>query len=200
MRSTPASRAPKAAAAIEDASATADPAERAEAFGEANDAIRDAAAIVPLAHPGSVAAFRADVTGVVTSPLGLDPLGAFTPGDRSQLVFMQAAEPDGAYCGDQATRDAYRLCGLVIEGLYGFAPGTMTVEPRLAQDCDPDAQARVWTCRLRQDVRFDDGAASTPATCSPRTWRSGTARSRCAQASDAPFTAWNQLFGDTIGP
>ncbi len=140
------------------------------------------------------------MTGVVTSPLGLDPLGAFTPGDRSQLVFMQAAEPDGAYCGDQATRDAYRLCGLVIEGLYGFAPGTMTVEPRLAQDCDPDAQARVWTCRLRQDVRFDDGArldAGDVLASYVAQWdRSQPVR----QASDAPFTAWNQLFGDTIGP
>ena len=134
-----------------------DPAARADAFGRANDAIRDAAALVPLAHPGSVAAFRTDVTDVVTSPLGLDPLGGFTPGDRSQLVFMQASEPDGAYCGDQVTRDAYRLCGLVVEGLYGFKPGTMTVEPRLAR-CEPDAQATVWTCRLRQGVTFHDGA------------------------------------------
>ena len=147
VKSTPAARAPKAADAIDTAAATADPAERADAFGEANDAIRDAAAIVPLAHPGSVAAFRTDVTGVVTSPLDLDPLGAFTPGDRSQLVFMQATEPEGAYCGDQPTGDAYRLCGLVLEGLYGFAPGTMTIEPRLAQACDPDAQARTWCPR-----------------------------------------------------
>ena len=124
--------APKAAPAIEEAATTADPAARADAFGRANDAIRDAAALVPLAHPGSVAAFRADVTDVVTSPLGLDSLGRFTPGDRSQLVFMQSSEPDGAYCGDQVTLDAYRLCGLVVEGLYGFKPGTMTVEPRLA--------------------------------------------------------------------
>ena len=41
---------------------------------------------------------------------------------------MQATEPEGAYCGDQPTGDAYRLCGLVLEGLYGFAPGTMTIE------------------------------------------------------------------------
>jgi ABC-type transport system substrate-binding protein len=200
VKSTPATRAPKAADAIDAASTTADPGERADAFGRANGAIRDAAAIVPLAHPGSVAAFRTDVTGVVTSPLGLDPLGAFTPGDRSQLVFMQASEPDGAYCGDQATRDAYRLCGLVLEGLYGFAPGTMTVEPRLAQGCDPDAEARVWTCRLRQGVAFDDGArldAGDVLASYVAQWdRSQPLR----QASDAPFTAWNQLFGDTLGP
>ena len=48
-------------------------------------------ALVPLAHPGSVAAFRADVTDVVTSPLGLDPLGGFTPG-RPQPARVHAGE------------------------------------------------------------------------------------------------------------
>jgi ABC-type transport system substrate-binding protein len=199
VRSTPADRTPKAARALEDAEAAADPAARADAFARANEAIRDAAALVPLAHPGSVAAFRTDVTDVVTSPLGLDPLGAFTPGDRSQLVFMQASEPDGATCGGQASPDAYRLCGLVLEGLYGFAPGTMTVEPRLAQRCEPDARAITWTCRLRPDVRFDDGArldAGDVLASYVAQWdRSQPLR----QASDAPFTAWDELFGDTIG-
>ena len=173
---------PSATRAIADAGKTADPAARAEAFARANEAIRDAASLVPLAHPGSVAAFRSDVTGVVTSPIGLDPLGTFTPGDRSQIVFMQATEPDGAYCGDQATGDAYRLCGLVQEGLYGFQPGTMIVEPRLATRCEPNADATVWTCRLHGGVKYSDGARSTPATCWRPSWRSGTAPSRCARA------------------
>ncbi len=199
VRSTAAGRTPKAAPAIEEAATTADPAARADAFGRANDAIRDAAALVPLAHPGSVAAFRADVTDVVTSPLGLDPLGGFTPGDRSQLVFMQASEPDGAYCGDQVTRDAYRLCGLVVEGLYGFKPGTMTVEPQLAQRCEPDAQVTVWTCHLRQGVTFQDGArldAGDVLTSYVAQWdRSQPLRA----ASEGSFATWDALFGDTIG-
>ncbi|HEY6570205.1 MAG TPA: ABC transporter substrate-binding protein, partial [Candidatus Limnocylindrales bacterium] len=43
LKSTPATRTPKAAAALGDAAGTADPAERADAFARANDAIRDAA-------------------------------------------------------------------------------------------------------------------------------------------------------------
>jgi peptide/nickel transport system substrate-binding protein len=199
VRSTAADRTPKAAPAIEEAATTVDPAARANAFGRANDAIRDAAALVPLAHPGSVAAFRADVMDVVTSPLGLDPLGRFTPGDRSQLVFMQAEEPDGAYCGDQVTSDAYRLCGLVVEGLYGFKPGTMTVEPRLAQ-CEPNAPATVWTCRLRQGVTFQDGARLDAGDVLA-TYVAQWDRSRPQRAqSPAPFANWDALFGGTIGP
>ena len=199
VKSTVAVRTPGAAAAIAAAGKTADPTARAQAFTQANAAIRDAASLVPLAHPGSVAAFRSDVTGVVTSPLGLDPLGSFAPGDRSQIVFMQATEPDGAYCGNQATADAYRLCGLVEEGLYGFQPGTMIVEPRLASRCEPNVDATVWTCRLRGGVKYADGArldAGDVVASFVAQWdRSQPMR----KGSDAPFSAWDALFGDTIG-
>ena len=199
VKTTAAGRTPNATRAIADAGKTADPAARAEAFARANEAIRDAASLVPLAHPGSVAAFRSDVTGVVTSPIGLDPLGSFTPGDRSQIVFMQATEPDGAYCGDQATGDAYRLCGLVQEGLYGFQPGTMIVEPRLATRCEPNTDATVWTCRLHGGVKDSDGAridAGDVLASFVAQWdRSQPLR----KGSDAPFSAWDELFGGTIG-
>jgi ABC-type transport system substrate-binding protein len=199
VKTSAATRTPDATKAIADAGRTADPGARAGAFARANDAIRDAASIVPLGHPGSVAAFRTDVTGVVTSPLGLDPLGTFTPGDRSQIVFMQATEPDGAYCGDQASGDAYRLCGLVHEGLYGFEPGTMTVEPRLATRCEPNADATVWSCRLRGGVKDTDGArldaGDVLASFAAQWDRSLPLRT----GSATPFTAWTALFGDTIG-
>jgi len=154
---------------------------------------------VPLAHPGSTVAFRSDVTGVVASPLGLDPLGAFTPGDRGQLVFMQASEPDGAYCGDQASLDAYRLCGLVLEGLYGFAPGSLTVEPRLAEACDPDDSATTWTCRLRTGVTFSDGAHLDAGDVLASFVAQWDRTQPLRTGSDAPFTAWSALFGDTLG-
>ena len=199
LKSTPAMRTPRAGAALADAAATADPAQRADAFARANDAIRDAASLVPLVHPGSVTAFRSDVTDVVTSPLGLDPLGSFTPGDRSQLVFMQASEPDGAYCADQASLDAYRLCGLVVEGLYGFAPGTLTIQPRLAQRCEPDAEALVWTCRLRQGVTFSDGDRLDAGDVLASYVAQWDTSQPVRKGSKATFAAWTELFGDTIG-
>ena len=52
VRSTAADRTPKAAPAIEEAAATADPAARAAAFGRANDAIRDARGPRPAGPPG----------------------------------------------------------------------------------------------------------------------------------------------------
>jgi ABC-type transport system substrate-binding protein len=201
IRTTPARRASTVSSALADAAATADPAARAEAIGRANSAIRSSAVIVPLAHPGAVVAFRSDVEDVLTSPLGLDPLGAATPGDRPQLVFEQAREPDGAWCGDQPSGDAYRLCGLVFEGLYGFAPGGLVAEPRLAQSCTADGTATVWTCELRAGARYADGkrvdAGDVLATFVAEWDAAGPIRS---SADPAAFAAWDELFGGPLPP
>ncbi len=199
VRSTPARRATGVSAALERAAADTDAGDRAAAIGAANTAIRDAAVIVPLAHPGSTVTFRSDVAGVVTSPLGLDPLGAATPGDRPQLVFAQATEPAGAWCGDQSTLDAFRLCGLLADGLYGFAPGGVTPEPRLARSCTPDNDAKVWTCTLPGDVTFDDGTAldagDVLASIVAAWDETGSIR---AAAPDGAFRTWDALFGGPV--
>jgi ABC-type transport system substrate-binding protein len=137
---------------------------------------------------------------VATSPLGLDPLGASTPGDRPQLVFLQASEPAGAWCGDQPSLDAYRLCGLVTDGLYGFATGDLEPQPRLAQACEPDETATVWTCRLRAGRTFSDGLAvdAGDVLASFRAQWDATGPLR-AGAPDGAFAAWDELFGGPIG-
>ena len=112
---------------------------------------------------------------------------------------MQATEPDGAYCADQPSADAYRLCGLVVEGLYGFAPGTLTVEPRLAQRCEPDAEALVWTCRLRQGATFSDGSRVDAGDVLASYVAQWDTSQPLRRDSEAPFAAWTELFGDTIG-
>jgi ABC-type transport system substrate-binding protein len=145
-------------------------------------------------------AFRADVGGVITSPLGIDPLGSFTPGDRPQLVFMQAGEPAGAYCGDQRSADALRLCALVTDPLYGFVAATLEPEPRLAERCTPDAEATVWTCTLRDGLAFHDGSrldAGDVLASFVAQW--DASQPLRAARPDAVFAAWATLFGDSLG-
>jgi peptide/nickel transport system substrate-binding protein len=200
VTSTPASRSRGVSAALADAAGTASPDARAAAFGKANDAVRDVVPLVPLVHPGSMAAFRADVEHVTPSPLGIDALGAFVPGDRRQLVFMQATDPGGTWCGDQSTADAFRLCALVTEPLYGFAPGTLDVEPRLADRCSPNGDATVWTCVLRKGVTFSDGAgldAGDVLATFVALWDAG--QPMRSSRPGATFPAWRALFGGSLG-
>lgn len=200
LTSSPVVRAPAAAGALATALAATGATAREAAVQQVNDAVRSSVPLVPLANPGSVVAFRSDVTGVVASPIGIDPLGAFTPGDRRQLVFMQATEPTGAYCGDQESADALRLCALVTEGLYGFSPGGLAVEPRLAETCTPSLEATVWTCRLPADTRFQNGArldAGDVLTSFVAQW--DASQPLRASRPQASFTAWDRLFGGSLG-
>lgn len=194
----PAAQVPRVRAALAEAVATSDPAAREAAFGRANDAILTAVPVIPLVNAGSVAVFRSDVANTSASPLGIDPLGAFTPGDRRQLVFMQSTEPTGAYCGDQASADALRLCALVTEGLYGFAPGTLTVEPRLAERCAQNDDATEWTCTLRRGVMFHDGArldAADVLASYVAQWDPGSPLRLGAGRPESDFAAFRALFG-----
>ncbi len=143
--------------ALGDVAGAVEDAARRDAFGAINDRIRSAAPIIPLVHPGAMTAYRADVSRVAISPLGVDPLGDFIAGDRSQLVVMQAGEPVGAWCAVTTSVEALQLCGLVTPGLFRFAGASLVPVPSLASRCDPSKDATVWTCRLRSDLSFSDG-------------------------------------------
>ena len=192
----------RAASALADLTAAAadpDAAAREAAYASAASSLRESVPVAPLVHPGSDTIFRADVTGAAASPTGADPLGAMTAGDRGQMVFEQASASGGGWCGAQNGPDAYRLCALVTDGLYGTASGTLDPTPRLAAACTPSADATVWTCRLRT-LRTGDGLVLDAADVL------ATFRAMADPADpvhrvlgDGAFTAWDQLFGTASG-
>jgi ABC-type transport system substrate-binding protein len=192
-------RAGSAASELLAGAQEADPAVRDAAYAAAASSLRDAVPVAPLVHPGAATIFQADVQGAAASPLGADPLGAMTAGDRGQVVFEQAAAPGGGWCGAQPSADAYRFCALVTDGLYGTAPGSLDPTPRLASACTANADATVWTCRLRS-AKTTDGlvldAADVVATI--RAMADPTDPVHAA-LGDAAFSAWDQLFGTSSG-
>ena len=185
--------------ALDDAATVTEPAAREAAFAELNDAIRAAAPVVPLVHAGSVSAYRADVRGVAVSPLGVDPLGAFVPGDRHQLVVMQPAEPEGSWCAVATSEGSLRLCALVTPGLLAFAGASLVPGPGLAARCTPSADATTWSCRLRAGMAFTDGkrvdAADVVASVRAQADAGGRLRAAFPETS---FAAWDALFGGPI--
>ncbi len=196
---TAAARARGVRRALGEAASITEAGARLEAFQAINDRVRSTAPLIPLVHPGSMAAYRADVTGVAISPLGVDPLGAFVPGDRGQLVVMDAVEPAGAWCGVAGTGDALRLCGLVTPGLLAFAGASLDPAPSLASRCDPSEGATVWTCRLRSGLEFTDGKRVDTGDVLASLRAQGDAGSalRAKLLPDA-FRAWDDLFGGPV--
>jgi peptide/nickel transport system substrate-binding protein len=133
-------------------------AEREPSYVAANNAIRTNIPMMPVAHGGSAVAYRADVEGGHASPLGNEHFASMTPGDRTQFVWMQNAEPPGLYCADESDGEALRACEQMMEPLYGYEIAGTAAIPALAEICEPNAELTVWTCTLRSGVTFHDGA------------------------------------------
>ncbi len=145
--------------ALATGASTADDKKRETAYANANDAIRTHVPVVPIAHVGSVAAYRADVQDATASPLGLEPFARLIPGDRRQFVWLTSTEPAGLYCADEADPTALLVCSQIVEGLYAYDPVSAQPIPRLARECTPSKDLTVWTCALRDGITFHDGSA-----------------------------------------
>jgi peptide/nickel transport system substrate-binding protein len=134
-----------------------DQTKRAADYTTANNAIRTHVPMVPLVHGGSATAWKADVQGAHSSPIGNEYFATMKPGDRQQLVWSQNSEPSGLYCGDESDGDALRICTQIFDSLYNYKVGGLDPEPALATSCDPSADLKVWTCHLRDGVKFQQG-------------------------------------------
>jgi ABC-type transport system substrate-binding protein len=136
----------------------ADPKAAEPFYVAANNAIKANVPAIIVSHAGSAAAFRADVEGALASPLGNEYFAVAKPGDRETFVWMQNAEPISLYCADETDGESLRACEQVLEALLSFEVGGTAVLPGLATSCDPNADLTVYTCHLRDGVKFHDGS------------------------------------------
>lgn len=133
--------------------------ERERLYGEANDAIRALVPLVPLVQVSSVAASRADVQGFTPSALEYELAAPMSPGTRNSMVWTLAEDPTGLWCSDSGGDiDAAKICIQLFEGLYGVSGEDATPQPLLATACTVSADNLSWTCKLRPNVHFHNGA------------------------------------------
>jgi ABC-type transport system substrate-binding protein len=149
---------PDIVAPLQEGAMGASDAAREPAYVAANNAIKANVPMVPISHAGSGTAFKADVEGAHSSPLTSEMFSVMKPGDRSQLVWIQNGEPAGIYCADETDGEALRVCEQVTEALYGFEIGGTAAVPVLATACTPNDDLSVWSCALRENVVFQNGA------------------------------------------
>jgi ABC-type oligopeptide transport system substrate-binding subunit/ABC-type branched-subunit amino acid transport system substrate-binding protein len=136
----------------------ADPAAAAPYYAAANNAIRDLIPMVPVAHSTSVLAYRADVANPQASSMLQDLFALSDPGGRATFNWMQGTEPTSVFCADDMDGAAWRACSQIMQGLYMLENNGVDVEPVLAESCTPNGDLTVWTCSLRQNVKFHDGS------------------------------------------
>ena len=185
---------------LQEGGRTADQAARDTIYATANNKIKEHVPLVPIAHGGSATVFRADVEGAHSSPLGNEALFAMKAGDRNQIVWLQGGEPGGLYCADETDGEALRVCEQITEPLYSYQIGGTAPEPGLAEKCEPNADSTVWTCTLREGVKFHNGAsfdASDVVTTFAVQW---DAKHPLHVGREGLFEYWGYLFGGNLNP
>jgi ABC-type transport system substrate-binding protein len=141
---------------LEQASQIADPAETAPLYEQANNAIRELVPMVPIANGASAQAARADIS-THARPFG-GVIGAIVDPGKDTFVFMQNAEPISLYCGDETDGESLFACEQAVESLLAYDIDSGDVVPALATSCDSNEDATIWTCHLREGVKFHDGS------------------------------------------
>lgn len=181
-----------------EASQIADPAEAEPLYVQANNAIRDLVPMVPIAHGGSGVAYRADVIGGHASPLTNEYFPVVDPAGRDTLVWMQNAEPISLYCNDETDGESLRACEQTLESLLFYEVGGTEVEPGLATSCEPNDDLTVWTCNLREGVKFHDGSTLDANDVVMSWYVAWDAASPLHVGNTGAFTYFTTLWGNLL--
>lgn len=180
---------------IQQGAQIADPEKAKPFYEQANNAIREFIPTIPMIHAVSAAAYKADVKNASASPLSTDNFAVMDPAGREMFVWMQNAEPISLYCADETDSESLRACAQVLEPLYSYVPGGTDIQPALAKSCTPDAELKVWTCELRENVKFHDGSL-LDANDVVVSWVAGwDASSPLHVGSTGTFEYFTSLFG-----
>ena len=177
-----------------------DDASREPSYVTANNLIKQHVPMIPISHAGSGVAYQADVADAHSSPLNNEQFAPMTPGDRSQFVWLQNAEPIGLYCADETDGESLRACEQMMDGLYGYEAAGVAAIPALAEKCEPNPELTTWTCTLRSGVTFHDGAtldANDVVLSYAAQW---DAAHPLHKGRDNSFTYFPGLFGGFLNP
>lgn len=176
------------------AGSLADQTARNQLYAQANNLVKQHVPMVPIAHGGSAAVFRADVQGAHTSPLGNENFRVMSRTGKDSLVWIQNAEPLSLYCSDETDGESIRACIQIFDSLLSYKIGGVEVQPGLADTYTPNADLTEWTFHLRQGAKFSDG---TPVTAGDVVMTYGVewdAGNKLHVGNTGNFDYWSSLF------
>ncbi|HAJ38279.1 MAG TPA: peptide ABC transporter substrate-binding protein [Chloroflexi bacterium] len=144
--------------ALNEGATKAKPEDRQPWYDKANELIKQHVPMIPVAHGGNGAAFKADVEGAYASDIGAEQFALMNPGGRDTFVWLQNGEPAGLYCADESDGEALRACEQVMQSLLAYEPGTGDVVASLATEWTANDELTEWVFKLREGVKFHNGA------------------------------------------
>jgi len=187
-------------AVLTQAASTADQTARNKLYAQANTLIKQHVPMVPVAHGGSAAVFKANVTGAYASVIGGEHFKEMSISGKDTIVWVQNAEPLSLYCGDETDGETLRACEQVFDSLLSYKAGGTTVEPGLADLPTPNADLTEWTVKLHPGVKFSDGTALSSKDVVATYAAQWDAANKLHVGNTGNFDYWSGLFGGFLNP
>lgn len=136
--------------------------------------------------------------------------GCGRPGQESAadapaaFIFARGADAQKLDPADVDDGESVNTMAQVFEGLLGFKPGSLEVEPRLASSVSISPDGLSYTFVLREGIRFHDGTPLNAETARFSFDRQMDP-AHPAHFPDASFQYWQNLYADierleTVGP
>lgn len=143
---------------LQEASSISDLATAAPLYAQANNAIKELVPLIPVAHGSASHAASTALQGAYYPPFGAPQFNFFDNGTDS-IVIIQNAEPISLDCADETDGESLTACQQVVETLLEYGKDSGETFPELATACVANDESTVWTCSLREGVKFHDGSA-----------------------------------------
>jgi ABC-type transport system substrate-binding protein len=186
--------------ALAQAAGLSDQTARNKLYAQANNLVKQHVPMIPVAHGGSGAAYKATVTGAQASPLGNEAFAAMAEPGKDTLVWEQNAEPLSLYCSDETDGESLRACEQIFDSLLAYKQGGVEVVPGLADMPTANADLTEWTFKLHPGVKFSDGTpltASDVVTTYAVQW---DAANKLHVGHTGTFDYWTILFTQFLNP
>ncbi|HEX8230938.1 MAG TPA: ABC transporter substrate-binding protein [Chloroflexia bacterium] len=191
---------PDVTSKLTEAASLSDQDERNALYAEANTAIKQHVPMIPIAHGGSAAVYRADVAGAHSSPLGNESFAVMSqPGDDT-FVWIQNGEPPSLYCADETDGEALRACEQIFQPLLGYKVGSTEVELGVASAYESNEDLTEWTITLNPDAKFSDGTQVTAQDVVATYAVQWDAAHELHKGRSGTFDYWTYLFTQFLNP
>ncbi|WP_298492177.1 ABC transporter substrate-binding protein [uncultured Maritimibacter sp.] len=101
--------------------------------------------------------FAAAASAALATGMGLAPTASLAQTPPGVLIVGQIAEPKSLDPAAVTAVNDFRILVNIYEGLVQYAPGTLEVEPGLAESWEVSDDGTEYTFKLREGVMFHDG-------------------------------------------
>ena len=151
--------------------------------------------MVPIAHGGNGAAFKASIIGSYADNLSQEEFRLMEDPDDDNFIWEQNEEPISLYCADESDGESLRACSQIAESLMAYDPHTCETVPGLASSYDVNDAGTEWTFHLRDGVTFHDGSALDANDVVETFVAQWDASSPLHVGRDGNFAYFSALFG-----